>query len=114
MGSVDKVFAQVNDPAHAADIKRASFESALHGIRAGAMTYQGDAILPLIEAEMQARLARFQGLSAAEESDLLSLTQEQRGIVAENDRKMKNEFLAAAPQISHGSIKNSDRYKAYM
>lgn len=39
MGSVEKVLSQVDSPAHAADIKRASFLSALDGIRTGAMTY---------------------------------------------------------------------------
>ena len=68
----------------------------------------------MIQEEMQTRLAKYQGLSAEEEGKLLSLTAEQKGIVAENDKKMKNEFLAAAPQISHGTVKNSDKYKAYM
>lgn len=68
----------------------------------------------MIQEEMQSRLAKFQGLSAEEEGKLLSLTAAQKGIIAENDKKMKNEFLAAAPQISHGTVKNSDKYKSYM
>jgi hypothetical protein len=44
----------------------------------------------------------------------LSLTAEQRQLVADNDRKMKNEFLMAAPAISHGTVKMSDKYKNYM
>ena len=51
----------------------------------------------MIQEEMQVRLAKYQGLSAEEESKLLQLTTEQKGIVATNDTKMKNEFLAAAP-----------------
>jgi hypothetical protein len=39
------------------------------------MTYKGDAVLPLIEQEMHEKLQKFQGLSAAEESALLSLTE---------------------------------------
>ena len=27
---------------------------------------------------------------------------------------MKNEFLGAAPAINHGTIKNTDKYKAYV
>jgi len=27
---------------------------------------------------------------------------------------MKNEFLMAAPAISHGTVKMSDKYKGYM
>lgn len=73
-GSVDKVFAMVESPEHADSIKRSSFESALDGIRTGMMTYKGDAILPAIENEMQQRLARFKGLSKAEEIEILGLT----------------------------------------
>ena len=113
-GSVDKILAQVQDPVHAADIKRASFESALSGIRSGVMTYENDPILPLIESEMKDRLQRFQGLSLEEEGKLLQITDNQKTLVVENDRKLKNEFLGAAPSISHGSIKMSEKYKNYM
>jgi|TARA_B110001450_G_C17615119_1_gene478945 hypothetical protein len=68
----------------------------------------------MIQEEMQTRLAKFQGLSAEEEGKLLSLSSTQKGIVAENDKKMKNEFLTAAPQISHGTVKMNDKYKGYM
>ena len=51
----------------------------------------------MIQDEMQVRLAKFKGLSAEEEGKLLSLSATQKGIVAENDKKMKNEFLTAAP-----------------
>jgi len=78
------------------------------------MTYKEDMILPMIEEEMKERLQKFQGLSAAEESKLLSLSSEQKAIIAENDRKAKNEFLSQAPAISHGTVKNSDKYKGYM
>lgn len=57
------------------------------------MRYEGDSLLPMIQEEMQQRLTRFQGLSAEEESALLSLNADQRQIVSENDRKAKNEFL---------------------
>ena len=63
---------------------------------------------------MEERLAKYKGLSPEEEGKLLSLSADQRQIVAENDKKMKNEFLTAAPQISHGTIKMSDKYKSYM
>jgi hypothetical protein len=97
VGSVDKVFALLEDPEHAARIKRSAFEAALDGIRNGVMTYKGDAVLPLIEAEMTDRLHKFDGLTAAEESALLELTTQQRHLIAENDRKLKNEFLGAHP-----------------
>ena len=114
VGSVEKVLGQIDTPEFAADIKRASFLSALDGIRTGTMTYSQDLILPMIQKEMEERLAKYKGLSPEEEGKLLSLSADQRQIVAENDKKMKNEFLAAAPQISHGTIKMSDKYKSYM
>jgi len=114
IGALDSVLSKVDHPEHAAKIKRASFLAALDGIRTGAMTYNGDAVLPMIEKEMTDRLTRFKGMSKEEEGKLLSLSAEQRKIVAENDRKMKNEFLAAAPAVSHGTLKMTDAYKSYM
>lgn len=78
------------------------------------MTYEHDLVLPLIQDEMKERLVKFQGLSAEEESKLLQLTTEQKSIVAENDKKLKQEFLATAPAISHGAVKMNDKYKSYM
>jgi len=74
VGSVDKVFALLEDPEQAARIQRSAFVSALDGIKDGVMTYKGDAVLPLIEAEMNEKLKKFGDLTAAEESALLSLT----------------------------------------
>ena len=59
VGSVDKVFALLEDPEHAVKIQRSAFVSALDGIKDGVMTYKGDAVLPLIEAEMNSKLAAF-------------------------------------------------------
>jgi hypothetical protein len=42
------------------------------------------------------------------------LSPEQKKILAENDRKMKNEFLAQAPAINHGTVKMHEKYKSYM
>ena len=113
-GSVDKVLALVDDPSHSQNIKRASFLSALEGIRSGVMTYKEDLVLPLIEKEMAERLQRFKGLSLEEETKLLALSNEQKKIVAENDKKLKNEFLAAAPAITHGTVKGNEKYKSYI
>ena len=63
VGSVDKVFAMVESPEHKESIKRASFLSALDGIRTGVMTYKEDALLPAIEAEMASRLEKFKGMT---------------------------------------------------
>ena len=113
-GSLDKVLGMIDDPSHSAEIKRSSFESALAGIRSGRMTYENDKILPLIESEISERLQRFKGMSKEDESKLLQLSEEQRRIVSENDKKMKNEFLQAPPHITHGAVKMNDKYRSYM
>jgi hypothetical protein len=111
--SVSTVFAQLDDAERGPEIKRASFESALAGIRSGTMTYEGDAILPMIQSEITSRLGRFQGLSKEEESALLALSAAQKNLVVANDRKIKNEFLGAAPAINHGTVKETPKFKAY-
>lgn len=78
------------------------------------MTYKNDIILPMIETEMKQRLEKFQGMSIEEEAALLSLSEEQKKIVAENDKKAKNEFLSAAPHITHGAVKMHEKYKSYV
>lgn len=49
-------------------------------------------------------------MTKAEEGALLSLSVEQKKIVGDNDRKLKNEYLAAAPHITHGSVKLNEKY----
>jgi hypothetical protein len=78
------------------------------------MTYKEDLILPFIEKEMAERLVRFKGLSIEEETKLLALSSEQKKVVAENDKKLKNEFLTTAPAITHGTVKGSEKYKSYI
>jgi len=63
VGSVDKVLAMVENPEYSSGIKRASFVSALDGIRTGQMTYKEDPILPAIESEMTTRLEKFRGMT---------------------------------------------------
>lgn len=63
---------------------------------------------------MKGRLAKFEGLSAKEESELLALTPAQKKLIAENDAKMKREFLTAPPPINHGSVKNNSKYTSFV
>jgi len=114
VGSVEKVLAMVESPEHAAGIKRASFVSALDGIRTGQMTYKDDSILPAIESEMTSRLEKFRGMTKEQEIELMALSNDQRKALAESDKRMKNEFLQSPPQITHGAIKMHDKYKSYM
>lgn len=74
VGSVEKVLAMAESPEHQASIKRASFLSALDGIRTGQMTYKDDAILPAVEAEMMTRLEKFKGLTKEQETEIFALS----------------------------------------
>lgn len=51
------------------------------------MTYEEDPLLPMLQAEMNKRIDHFRGLSEVEESKLLSLTAEQRKLIADQDKK---------------------------
>lgn len=51
------------------------------------MKYEHDPLLPMLQGEMEKRIAHFKGLSAEEESKLLSLSADQRRVVADLDRK---------------------------
>ena len=58
------------------------------------MTYENDPLLPRLQSEIQSRSQTLKGLSADEESEMLRLTSEQRKLVADTDRKAKNEYLS--------------------
>lgn len=45
---------------------------------------------------------------------MLALSDSQKSIVVANDRKMKNEFLGAAPAINHGTVKETTKFKSYV
>lgn len=66
--------AALSDPEQKAAIDTAAFESALKGISSGTMTYEGDPLLPIVAAEVEARTSAYANLSAEEESNLMSLT----------------------------------------
>lgn len=87
LGSFETVQKAIADPASKANIQKDAFKSALAGIASGAMKYEHDPLLPMLQDEMQKRIAHFKGLSAEEEGKLLSLTAEQRRVIADLDRK---------------------------
>jgi hypothetical protein len=53
-------------------------------------------------------------LSAEEEGKMLSLDVDQRRIVAENDRKAKNDYISVVPNINNPGVKNHDKYKQFV
>jgi hypothetical protein len=78
------------------------------------MKYEHDPLLPLLQKEMQERIAHFKGLTPEEESKLLSLTTEQRRTIADMDRKAKIEYLSTVPNINNPGIKSHEKYKNFV
>lgn len=87
LGSLETVNNSIKNQGTKSDILQAAFRSALIGIRTGEMRYEEDPFLPLLQNEMESRINHFKGLSSEEESKILSLTADQRRIIAEQDRK---------------------------
>ena len=111
--AVAKVNSALEDPSHRDKILQASFESALIGIRTGKMEYVNDPILPILSEEINKRTAEFKSLTPAQESKLLSLTAEQKKFIADMDKKAKDEYLTAIPQINNPGVKMNPKFKAY-
>lgn len=84
---MDVVNKSLTDATRRGDIQQKSFEAALEGIRTGRMAYEKDPLLPILQEEMNNRIAHFKGLSKEDESKLLALTADQRRIIADQDRK---------------------------
>lgn len=95
----------ITDPATQAEVQRNAFKSALAGISSGVMKFEHDPLLPILQGEMQNRIAHFKGLSAEEEGKLLSLNADQRRVVADLDRKAKEDYLHATPNINIPGLK---------
>jgi hypothetical protein len=53
LGSFETVQKAISDPSSKSSIKKAAFQSALSGIQSGAMKYEHDPLLPLLQDEMQ-------------------------------------------------------------
>ena len=105
--------AALDDPEQRAAINTASFEAALKGIASGSMTYEGDPLLPIVQNEIHNRTAAYSNLSAEEESKLMSLTADHRRIIAENDRKAKQEFLQKPPNVSNPGVRMHHKYVSF-
>jgi len=74
------------------------------------MTYKHDPILPILQAEVAARTAAYAGLTAAEESKMLSLNGDQKKLISENDKRDKLAFLSQVPNINHPTVKAHEKY----
>jgi hypothetical protein len=83
LGSFDKVQSSLKDEVSKKEIQRQAFQAALSGIQSGVMKYDSDPLLPILQNEMQSRIAHFKGLTPEDESKLLSLTQDQKRVIAD-------------------------------
>ena len=78
------------------------------------MTYKQDPILPILQGEIEARTSAFQALSPAEESDLLQLNAEQKRAISDSDKREKQAYLMAQPNINHAGVKMHEKYRNYV
>lgn len=113
VGSFDKVQETLRDSTQRKAIQDQAFQAALGGIASGIMKFQNDPLLPLLQKEMDQRIAHFKGLSADDESKLLSLNQEQKRVIADLDRKSKQDYLATLPNINNPGVKSHEKYKNF-
>ena len=112
-GAVEKMQAALNDPEQMKAINESAFQSALKGIAAGTMTYEGDPLLPILQNEVEARTNAYANISAEEESKLMSLTSDHRRIIADNDRKAKQEYLQKLPSVSNPGVRMHPKYQSF-
>lgn len=92
-------------------LHEASFKSALAGLKSGKMSYEGDVLLPLFLSEIRKGLEPLSKLTKEEEDKLFSLKPEQKKMLIENDHRAKIQYLANPPDVSSGTVKNTEAYK---
>lgn len=85
--------------------RRDSFASALDGIRKGKMDFELDPVLPIFKEKVAEKSAEYKSLTAEDEARLLSLSGQQREIVATGDKIQKEAYITAAPQVSSASLR---------
>ena len=108
--SLNVILTKLKDKNQNKEIIDASFSSALSGLRAGEMKFEGDRLLPMFVEELKLRTAPLEKLSPEEENKLFSLTEDQRKFIISADNRAKADYLNKVPDVST-SIKNSDVYK---
>ena len=64
------------------------------------MTFTNDPLLPLFISEINSQLQPLKKLTKEEESQMFSLSSDQKKVIAEGDARAKTEFLSAAPSIA--------------
>lgn len=78
------------------------------------MTYKNDPLLPILQTEIANRTSAYANLSAEEEAKLLSLSDENKKVIASSDRRAKEEFLKSAPSINNPGVRMHEKYANYV
>jgi len=109
--AMQTVLKTVESPEGRKSMHEASFKSALNGLKTGKMSYEGDVLLPLFLSEIRKRLEPLSKLTKEEEDKMFALTPEQKRMLIENDHRAKIQYLANPPDVSSGTVKNTEAYK---
>ena len=95
-------------------IKQKAFDCALEGIRLGRMDFKDDPIMPIMREELSNRTSELKGLTPEQESELLSLTNDQKKSVAQMDRAMKDAYLTAVPHVTSQGLKSQAKFQKFV
>lgn len=83
-------------------IKEQAFKSALLGIRNKRMTYESDAVLPIVQEAIRSKISAVTSLSEQEQLALVTLTQDQLKSVKAADERARQGFVETQPAIDGG------------
>lgn len=109
--AMQTVLKVVESPEGRKSMHEASFKSALNGLKTGKMSYEGDVLLPMFLSEIRNRLEPLSKLTKEEEDKMFALNPEQKRMLIENDHRAKIQYLANPPDVSSGTVKNTEAYK---
>lgn len=93
--------------------KRRSFEAALEGIRKSQCDYATDGVMDILREKIADKTANLKSLTPEEESKLLALTSQQKGVVANMDRTAKSSYLGHTPSVHSPSLKSHPKFKSF-
>lgn len=104
------VLATIKDSNKNQDILKASFESAISGLKSGIMDYKEDKVIPLFIEKLNQKTQRFQNITPEEEDKLFALTAKQKEYLASMDNRAAKDYAAKLPEVGT-ALANSNTYK---
>ena len=69
--------------------------------------------MPILTSEINAKVNAYKLLTPAEETKILSLKDDQKKVIIDGDKREKQSYLAAVPNINHPSIKSHPKFVAF-